>query len=114
MRISDWSSDVCSSDLPCRPARRSSALGGAGRARRRPEQGWQLPTNRAVPRSRSRIRDRDRKGGVEGKSVSVQIDFGGRRIIKQKTKTRQQKLYSSHTTVERYNLNRLCEKETHN
>src|SRR3546814_2960991 len=60
MRISDWSSDVCSSDLPCRPARRSSALGGAGRARRRPEQGWQLPTNRAVPRSRSRIRDRGR------------------------------------------------------
>src|SRR3546814_7571569 len=27
MRISDWSSDVCSSDLPCGPARRAPATG---------------------------------------------------------------------------------------
>ena len=45
-----------------RPARRSSALGGAGRARRRAQQGWQLPAQLALSRSRSGERDRGRTG----------------------------------------------------
>src|SRR3546814_15004150 len=91
MRISDWSSDVCSSDLggdlqdrhrvrtclghrhrPCRFCRRCTGsvccgTSNSGRTCRR--------------RGRGR---RDRKSVVEGKSVSVRVDLGGRRIIKKK------------------------------
>src|SRR3546814_11433221 len=88
MRISDWSSDVCSSDLlagearylcPSRPPgcrspglaanAPASARRGAGEAdpRRQPQSG-------------------DRKSVGQGKSVSVRVDLGGRRIIKKKTK----------------------------
>src|SRR3546814_12509416 len=82
MRISDWSSDVCSSDLveadrlaighrvlDDRPHQLRIFLGLAEAARvrnLRPE---------AVL---------DRKSVVEGKSVSVRVDLGGRRIIKKK------------------------------
>src|SRR3546814_18476772 len=100
MRISDWSSDVCSSDLPCPSgldlqqagrkalvdadraagrvrncpflrrqhdhARHFGAFGGGGPARRQPRL--------------------DRKSVVSGKSVSVRVDLGGRRIIKKKNK----------------------------
>src|SRR3546814_21155280 len=67
MRISDWSSDVCSSDLPTRRDQPSRpARGRAGRP---------APTPR---------RAADRKSVVEGKSVSVRVDLGGRRIIKKK------------------------------
>src|SRR3546814_16710352 len=110
MRISDWSSDVCSSDLThacfaiqrhaanpvlsCRAAGLSvrpspdRAAGGLGGARQRPDvhagaadrggagngdhDGWRPGT--------------DRKSVVEGKSVSVRVYLGGRRIIKQKKK----------------------------
>src|SRR3546814_20430712 len=37
MRISDWSSDVCSSDLCCRPARRPQGTPRGGECRRLPE-----------------------------------------------------------------------------
>src|SRR3546814_20951621 len=36
----------------------------------------------------SKLKRSDRKSVVEGKSVSVRVDLGGRRIIKQKNKTR--------------------------
>src|SRR3546814_13425820 len=90
-RISDWSSDVCSSDLylaggieehdaDTRPIgariagmrRRHCVRCGAGSA----ETGasaMPLPSSEA-----------DRKSVVLGKSVSVRVDLGGRRIIKQK------------------------------
>src|SRR3546814_20005473 len=81
MRISDWSADVCSSDLPCprSPARRrartrTGRLRHCARARRR---------LRRPPRLRWRLRG-DRKSVVEGKSVAVSVDQGGRRIIKKK------------------------------
>src|SRR3546814_20185624 len=107
MRISDWSSDVCSSDL-VRP------LLGIGRdeleayAR---EQGldWiEDPSNQCLDHSRNYLRHQvlpvirqrwpraainmaraaahlgDRKRGVSGKSVSVRVDMGGRGIIKKK------------------------------
>src|SRR3546814_12169091 len=114
MRISDWSSDVCSSDLPPgeaeHPARtgqldqfdfarlpRLEAHGGAGRD-------VQAHTPRAVPIEAQRVvgldevvvradlERPDRKSVVEGKRVSVRVDIGGRRIIKKKknsTTTRQ-------------------------
>src|SRR3546814_1433372 len=86
MRISDWSSDVCSSDLAARISRsqpsfqaRTSASMRDVRSRRRGAPPTAPMTARWNPRSRS-----DRKSVVEGKSVSVRVDLGGRRIIKKK------------------------------
>src|SRR3546814_16844034 len=106
MRISDWSSDVCSSDL-----RRCRAGGHPPRCHRsRCRWPARLPNrDRAAP-----IRNRpfvaragndetvglalfahqgvrsaqpgDRKSVVSGKRVSVRVDLGGRRVIKKKKK----------------------------
>src|SRR3546814_13257813 len=91
MRISDWSSDVCSSDLFAQffalgfgntvakdlygaLLRRDLARGGAQqRSLARP--GAAHHGNDLAP---------DRKSVVWGKSVSVRVDLGGRRIIKKK------------------------------
>src|SRR3546814_15048399 len=136
MRISDWSSDVCSSDLHGRAGRDASVahlhrLQGRGR---HGEEADRLPRGRsqggdALRRRGCRcdaqavaalqgaaarrgwhadLRDgrspagagdrgdgkrgrqgrcrRDRKSGVEGKSVSVRVSLGGRRIIKKQNK----------------------------
>src|SRR3546814_13139689 len=104
MRISDWSSDVCSSDLRCA----GGDADGPGR-RRRDRQGraavetdrqfrkWRRPYRSEGRARQGHRRDQhprcahrgygrqDRKSVVEGKSVSVRLDLGGRRIIKQKT-----------------------------
>src|SRR3546814_2371637 len=66
MRISDWSSDVCSSDLVPLPGDRSSLVWVL-----RPEEAQRL------------LRSEERR---VGKSVSVRVDLGGRRIIKKKKK----------------------------
>src|SRR3546814_20310472 len=73
MRISDWSSDVCSSDLPffVGPVRR--VRGALPHPTCQPAVGWCAG---------------DRKSVVEGKSVSVRVDLGGRRIIKKKNETK--------------------------
>src|SRR3546814_13340562 len=75
MRISDWSADVCSSDLRAR-ARRvpSNADRPVARPMRRRWARWR--------RRRTGRRGADRKSVVYGKSVSVRVDLGGRRIIK--------------------------------
>src|SRR5438045_8329223 len=65
--LSDWSSDVCSSDLTRRSSRRESGAAPAGR---------RAPTIRC---SSGCSRSEERR---EGKSV----DLGGRRIIKKKKK----------------------------
>src|SRR3546814_12737031 len=121
MRISDWSSDVCSSDL--------GAAGGrsCGGAQVEPvpdldERGYQIAHHRFVMRRAGReaqpfgaarhrgivdrldvdavfgeqhvaallgldrIADQERKSVVEGKSVSVRVDLGGRRVIKKNKK----------------------------
>src|SRR3546814_12908905 len=90
MRISDWSSDVCSSDLivgagavslpsvyavdavdPIAvPARTAPSVAPASA---------RAPPTAAPPAS---IVTPDRKSVVEGKSVSVRVDLGVRRIIK--------------------------------
>src|SRR3546814_17360947 len=81
MRISDWSSDVCSSDL-------AWVFGGARRGivsaiERRSE--IAPGEARAARRQRQRIEPMlDRQSVVSGKSVSVRVDLGGRRIIKKK------------------------------
>src|SRR3546814_13312235 len=88
LRISDWSSDVCSSDLP--------PLLRAGTRRRRttmsstPNSPKWTTTRRklmCLPRHDCYGRDgvgTERKSLVEGKSVSVRVELGGRRISKKK------------------------------
>src|SRR3546814_17220036 len=97
MRISDRSSDVCSSDLgrptstyPAAPARiaedvevgRPGVEPGADpaiasrRARQRVQPAY-LGADRAGD-----VLDQDRKSVVSGNSVSVRVDLGGRSIIK--------------------------------
>src|SRR3546814_11728690 len=92
MRISDWSSDVCSSDLRIdvggpdpdlvRPRRsgRGAHLGqGASRCRRADRRGGAAADgSRAAGRGAERL---DRTSVVLGKSVSVRVALGGRRII---------------------------------
>src|SRR3546814_2071000 len=70
MRISDWSSDVCSSDL-FSGLSSTRGLAGAGRGGRTPSGISVIPLL-------------DRKSVVEGKSVSVRVDLGGGRITKKK------------------------------
>src|SRR3546814_15934766 len=96
MRISDWSSDVCSSDLPATAARLYEKLisddnvdllfGPWGSA--------SAATAAAVANKHKRVFlnsgvaseqiQEDRKSVVSGKSVSVSVDLGGRRFIKKK------------------------------
>src|SRR3546814_18482717 len=94
MRISDWRSDVCSSDLlPHLPRLRAvqrrmqrelddrDSAAADGRdgindgARRRP---------RDALGGAAAARAVDRKSVVSGKSVSVRVERGGRRIFKKK------------------------------
>src|SRR3546814_17675761 len=108
MRISDWSSDVCSSDLTSPPRFMDQILEsdrgfepyyqpasyhhlqrhGAGRHRLlRQDPGTTLRKADAVlrrPHSHlpSLFRGRDRKRGVSGKSLSVRVVLGRRRTIK--------------------------------
>src|SRR3546814_16477789 len=104
MRISDWSSDVCSSDLAwqalgcgkqtvhhapgpvdmvghwVRRLYRSSWCAGFERLRQEPGR-----ARRDQPRPPDQLAG-DRKSGVSGKSVSGRVDPGGRSIIKKKRK----------------------------
>src|SRR3546814_15851432 len=73
MRISDWSSDVCSSDL--------SKQGEGLLALELNENGKQKVIDTTTKNPNMRL---DRKSVVSGKSVSVRVDLGGRRIIKKK------------------------------
>src|SRR3546814_10962811 len=108
MRISDWSSDVCSSDLARRFVSNvvnmvKEYVGVGGRPIRDltiwmgvpfsetkrggyrsdvPEQTARHGARRGVPSGCLR----DRMSVVQGKSVSVSVDLGGRRSIKKKTK----------------------------
>src|SRR3546814_14991726 len=101
MRISDWSSDVCSSDLRRLARRLCLRVGNQGRAFEKGNEMtdriaefralhvpgdplilvniWDAGSAKAVAAAG------DRKSVVSGKSVSVRVDLGGRRIIKKKT-----------------------------
>src|SRR3546814_16643085 len=94
MRISDWSSDVCSSDLLVRAAgcRRMGkrcwhcGSSAAGRLLAAPirlaRAGSQAEPARSIYRGSSGAAASfyDRKSVVKGKSASVRVDLGGRRI----------------------------------
>src|SRR3546814_3246146 len=90
MRISDWSSDVCSSDLSTLTALRSrldsSRASASVSSLALPSPiSCRFPSRCKRRNQEAPPRDRDRKSVVEGKSVSVRVDLGGRRIIKKKT-----------------------------
>src|SRR3546814_14604564 len=110
MRISDWSSDVCSSDLLSlqflvldddeqqamlmrQPAGGADHQVGAGRVGEFGEQDDQrAPVEPGAPRREREgeiVFDRgiDRKSVVEGESVSVRVDLGGGQIIKKQKMT---------------------------
>src|SRR3546814_15718185 len=88
MRISDWSSDVCSSDLPVRPAAADPAEPCMSSRHSRAR----LPCHPVLGSARAYTANgftasfptlrSDRKSVVLGKSVSVRLDLGGRVIIK--------------------------------
>src|SRR3546814_11564903 len=90
MRISDWSSDVCSSDLAHPPVRLVELV---RRLRQRTAFVIERIANaRALERraqcklvgarTRQRIDIQDRKSVGEGKRVSGRVDLGGGRVIK--------------------------------
>src|SRR3546814_13858841 len=108
MRISDWSSDVCSSDLRARypgvesmnVAVMGCVVNGPGESRHA-DIGISLPGTGEVPAAPvfvdgertvtlkgERIAEEfqiiDRKSAVEGKSMSVRVDLGCGRILKKK------------------------------
>src|SRR3546814_18341787 len=89
MRISDWSSDVCSSDL----AVVDGAIGIREAAGAVTSDAVRSGTRGALDRDVHDVLDEvqkaDRKSVVWGKSVSVRVDLGGRRIIKKKKEIKQ-------------------------
>src|SRR3546814_15940061 len=104
MRISDWSSDVCSSDLSRRSRRFRANATSTSPNRGPPTKPFSTAGSRTVSvrilyAAPSGARDtlhflhfacnrRNRRSEerVSGKSVSVRVDLGGRRIIKKKKK----------------------------
>src|SRR3546814_19776933 len=108
MRISDWSSDVCSSDLRSSLGRDQmtttvaqdvlASLAGTPRLlvaldfdgtlaplENEPMDARMLPVaRRAVERLAALPATTDRKSVVQGTSVSVRVDLGGRRSLKKK------------------------------
>src|SRR3546814_12334126 len=104
MRISDWSSDVCSSDLRrgvvamSETAEKLGAHEVAAWLRLHPKFLQQFPDlaiSMVVPREEGPAASlasyqlevlRDRKSVVEGKGASSRVDLGGRRTIKKKKK----------------------------
>src|SRR3546814_13440337 len=94
MRISDWSSDVCSSDLFLERGGRAldhfpggnpvdemfGKAANCGHDRSLAAKCRQFETG-----ARRNPPEIDRKSVVSGKSVSVRVDLGGRRILKKKT-----------------------------
>src|SRR3546814_15409591 len=96
MRISDWSSDVCSSDLLLMICVGYEEFGQAIRAAsiEAVHRGNRLDPTAHTPSGHENdqvyrfgdqpLRHIDRKSVVLGKSVSVRVDLGGRSIIKKK------------------------------
>src|SRR3546814_19163813 len=90
MRISDWSSDVCSSDLVGPKRGYASMPPSASRqnfSEEPPPTGSISPMRASTAPGRAsrweRLAATDRKSGVQGKRVSVRVDRGGRRISKE-------------------------------
>src|SRR3546814_17558878 len=106
VRISDWSSDVCSSDLcegrgpdavgqsqggaggdaRASPARRGGDRDARDRERARRHRRTDRAGRAGGRRSARRRRGRDRTSVVQGKSVYVRVQIVGGRVIKKQTK----------------------------
>src|SRR3546814_16651805 len=97
MRISDWISDVCSSDLRLRGGDHAKHVGiegfarGVARLLRRLELRVVAEDAGVVDEdvelavlARDFLGGGDRRSVVMGKSVSLRVDIGGRRIINKK------------------------------
>src|SRR3546814_15288746 len=88
MRISDWGSDVCSSDLAAMLVERDGVSGHAENfaavALTAPAAPGTIIDVRLTARDGDRMVAADRQSVVQGKRVSVRVDLGGRRIIKKK------------------------------
>src|SRR3546814_5329411 len=86
MRISDWSSDVCSSDLAESPYQNAKEYIAAAKA----DAGQFVMAGTGSKQEDQIITvgleqaTGDRKSVVSGKSVAVRLDLGGRRITKNK------------------------------
>src|SRR3546814_11225773 len=102
MRISDWSSDVCSSDL-CRRTDLSGVLADMNEKLLNETALAMVAAGKgilAADESTGTIEKRftsikventaDRKSVVKGKSVTVRLELGGRSIIKKKNPTLKQ------------------------
>src|SRR3546814_12553578 len=103
MRISDWSSDVCSSDLNREDETRlkltinlevaevkavtERGVNKEELVGKKHNESFYIVTAKA---EEGNGLIRDRKSVVEGKSVSVRVDLGGRRIIKKKKTKRRE------------------------
>src|SRR3546814_14265579 len=96
MRISDWSSDVCSSDLPTSlhtarwvegddPLKMKRFLDATQGALATDQTGAPVFLARNAWHLERAAEDRSEERRV-GKGVSVRVDLGGRRIIKKKNK----------------------------
>src|SRR3546814_19025547 len=99
MRISDWSSDVCSSDL-----HRIRDVGDLGSYVPNVviAEGTGLGSAVVIRGVGASTRNIDRKSVVSGKRVSVRVDLGGRRIIKKQTKKQTAQTYTTHHTAAKY------------
>src|SRR3546814_13893526 len=107
MRISDWSSDVCSSDLRWLGTenrqrlidvlrclvKRAGVVIALSQIQQHHADGGVVGGLDALEPFQRRVEQAlrvgiagDRKSVVKGKSVSVRVEFGGRRIIKKKKK----------------------------
>src|SRR3546814_19151407 len=84
MRISDWSSDVCSSDLNDGRALLHAARGVYRRGQARRTDRSRVSRLADHGRGIRRAGKGDRKRVASGKSVSVRVDNGGRRSITKK------------------------------
>src|SRR3546814_14949540 len=97
MRISDWSSDVCSSDLMQRAMQGHAAVFRTGESLAEgvdnlnaawAKRGEVVAEKNGNPSTV--VRSEERR---EGKSVSVRVDLGGRRIIKKKKRKQTKKVH---------------------
>src|SRR3546814_14539515 len=93
MRISDWSSDVCSSDLSqrCGPGISEGKDMDFSRlqATRKIGDDWVYPQPPCLNFGWLEVdRDPDRKSVVSGKSESVRVRLGGRRRSRKKRSTK--------------------------
>src|SRR3546814_20856815 len=114
MRISDWSSDVCSSDLKITATGAKVVTLGdtaqtkaveAGRAfALLQEQGMKTVIMGDIQRQKSERLRRDRQSAVKGKSVVVRVDHGGSRCSKKTNHTRRTtEINTSNTTKTKQN-----------